>query len=409
MTTYAYLCLDARGTETRGQMDAPDEGSARRQLREQGLKILELAEGAISGGGAVAVLRSVARGISRYRSVNNADRVLFFNQMQLMLKAGHTILEALAAASRLTRKARLSGILDRVAAGIQRGSSLSVACGGEKELFNRIALKLIEAGEVSGELSAVFERIAAMIERRAEAQRQLMTALIYPGIIILAVIGLLVMLVNWVIPRFAVFLSGRGKALPWTTQTLMDSADWFTAWGGTIGLGAVAFIVGILLGRRIPPARRIIDRVALSLPMIGGTLTLAAMAQVTWIFGLLIKSRLTVLEALRICTQVMGNAAYSGAFTEAADDVLTGKTLAVALDRAVLPRLVQHMAAIGEKSGQMDTVMESLGIYYQKALESRVKLLASLVEPVITVLVGVVVGFVYYSFFVALLSLSTGA
>jgi type IV pilus assembly protein PilC len=409
MTDFTYLCLTAQGTEARGQMDAPDEASARRQLREQGLKILSIAEGAASGKGALEMLRALAYGFSRFRSISDGDRVLLFRQMYLMLKSGHTVLEALAAAARLSSKARLADCLGRVAAGIQRGSSLSVACGGEKELFNRLALKLIEAGEVSGELGAVFERLAAVIERRAEVRRQLATALVYPGFVLCVAIGVVAFLVIKVIPRFALYLNGRSKAIPWAAQTMLDVADWMSVWGGSIAVTAVGLAVGIPLLRRVPSARRFIDRAALSIPVLGGTLVPAAMGQATWIFGVLVKSRLTVLEALRICAQVLGNATFSSAFAGAADDVLGGKSLAVALDRPALPRLVQHMAAVGEKSGQVDTVMESLGEHYQKMLDARVKLLAAMIEPALIVLVGGIVGFVYFAFFQAMLTISSGA
>jgi type IV pilus assembly protein PilC len=408
VTTYAYLCLDARGGETRGQLEAPDEIAARRQLREQGLKILDISEGRLGGGGMLAALGRFTYELSRFRSVNNGDRVLFYHQMQLMLKAGHTLLEALAAAAMLTAKARLADILGRIAIGIQRGNSLSVACSGEKELFNHLALKLIGAGEVSGELSAVFERLAALIERRAEVRRQLITALVYPGFVVLAAVAVITFLVVTVIPRFATFLSGRGRAIPWAAQTMMDAADWCARWGGAIAMSIAAIVAGIPLLRRIPAARLLIDRAALSIPVVGPTLVTAAMAQITWIFGVLVKSRLTVLEALRICTQVSSNAAFARVFARASDDVLAGKALAVALEQPVLPRLVRHMAAVGERSGQVDMVMESLGAHYQKVLDARVKLLATMIEPVLTVLIGGVVGFVYYAFFQAMLTVSTG-
>ncbi|MDR1229175.1 MAG: type II secretion system F family protein [Azoarcus sp.] len=409
MTGFTYLCLTAQGAEARGQMDAPDEAAARRQLRERGLKILSIAEGVASGRGVIAILNGYVYGISRLRSISDVDRVLFFRQMQLMLKAGHTVLEALAATARLTAKARLADSLGRVAVGIQRGSSFSVACSGEKELFDRLALKLIEAGEASGELGLVFERLAALIERRGEVRRQLATALVYPGFVLLSAIGVVSFLVITVIPRFALFLNGRGKALPWEAQTMLDVSDWLGKWGGTIGVIAVAFAVGIPLLRRAPPARRVIDRAVLVFPVLGVTLVVAAMAQVMWIFGVLVKSRLTVLESLRICAQVSGNATFTDALSQAADDVLAGKSLTVAFEGPSLPQLVQHMAAVGEKSGQLDMVMESLGEHYQKLLDARVKLLAAMIEPVLIVTVGGVVGFVYFAFFKAMMTISTGA
>lgn len=403
MANFAYLCLSAQGQEVRGQLDAPNIVEARRQLKTLGLKILNLQEGSL-GVGWLATLRQLARQISRMRSIGNHNKVMFYRQMQLMIKAGHTLLEALSACARLTTRARLADTLERIANRIQRGSSLSAACSSEKELFSRLALKLIEAGEASGELGAIFERLAALLERSAEVRRQLITALVYPGVIVLVSIGVITYLVVSVIPILASFIKGRGKAIPWEAQTMLDVSDWLEHWGLLIAGLAIAVAIGIPFLRRIPPARLMIDRLTLMLPVLGDTLTAAAMAQVTWTFGVLIKSRLTVLESLRICMQVVGNAAFARAFTRAADHVLTGKSLAVALEDPALPRLVQHMAAVGEKSGQIDSVMESMGVHYQKELEARVKLLSAMIEPMLVVFIGVTVGFVYYAFFKTMLT-----
>jgi type II secretory pathway component PulF len=408
MSLYAYLCLDARGQEIRGQMEAAGLTEARGVLKGQGLKILSLAEGG-AGRDWRSTLAVALRALSRMRSIGNGDRMLFYRQMQLMLKAGHTLLEALTACAHLTAKARLADALQRIAAAIQRGSTLSAACGGEKEVFNRLAQKLLEAGEASGELDAVFERLAMLLERRGEVRRQLITALVYPGFVLLAAIGVISFLVVSVVPRFATFLSGRGKAIPWAAQTMLDISDWLGRWGWLIGVCAIVLAVSLPLLRQIPVVRYRIDRLLVRVPVLGGALTSAAMAQVTWTFGVLVKSRLTVLEALRTCTQVVANAGFSRAFARAAEQVLAGRTLATALDQPALPRLVRHMAAVGEKSGQLDTVMEALGQHYQKELDARVKLLAAMIEPALTVVIGGVVGFVYYAFFQAMMAVSTGA
>jgi type IV pilus assembly protein PilC len=399
MSTYAYLCLDVRGAELRGTTDAPDETAARRQLRDQGLKVLDLAEGTIGGDGLWAALKNIGREFSRIRSVSDGDRVLFYRQMHLMLNAGHTLLEALSAAAVLTSRARLADVLGRISAGIQRGSSLSVACSGEKELFDRLALKMLEAGEVSGELGLVFERLAGLVERRREVRVQLLNALMYPVIILLMTLLVGAVMVFWTMPNFKNFLATRGRALPWDAQMLLDASDWLAQWGGYILLGMLLFAVAVALSRKLAKPRRIIDAIVLRLPVVGKTLVLAAMTQITWVFSVLIKSRLTVLEALRVCKDVSGNASFVDALTRTEENVLAGRTLAVALDQSVLPRLVRHMAAVGERSGQLDAVMEDLGTHYRKALDARVKLLLGMVEPVLILVCGGMVATVYIVFF----------
>ena len=325
-----------------------------------------------------------------------------------MLRAGHTILEALEAAGKLASRPRLTLQLERCAERIRSGSSFSAALAHERSTFPRIAVKLAEAGEASGELDSVFDRLAALTERRADIRRQLMTALTYPSIVMLAAIGVISFLVGSVVPRFAVFLQSRGKKVPWAAATMMDIADWLQRWGAFLILGIAGVIVGLIVLRRIPVVRLGMDRVFLHLPILGSTLMAAAMAQATWTFGLLLKSRLTVLEALRSITQIVGNAALSTALHGACEQVLEGRALAVALDRQPIPALVRHMAAVGERSGEMEDVMEALGKHYQKELDARVKFLSSMIEPVLTLLIGGIVGFVYYAFFQAVLAVSTG-
>ena len=408
MATFSYIGLNPQGKELRGQIEAGDLTQARRVLRDRGLRILELIAGTSGNRSLPERLRGLWRLLRSGLSVRNSDLMLFYRQMQLMLRAGHTILEALEAAGRLSTRPRLSSLLDRCAQRISAGSSFSAALARESSTFPRLAVKLAEAGEASGELDSVFERLAVLTEKRADVRRQMMTALTYPAIVTLVSIGVISFLVGSVVPRFAVFLQARGKAVPWAARTMMEMADWLGRWGFTLVMALLGLVVGFIALRRLPAARLLVDRLMLSLPVLGGTLMAASLAQVAWTFGLLLKSRLTVLEALRSVAQVAGNAALTRALQLAAEQVLEGRALTVALARAPIPPLLQHMAAIGERSGEMEAVMEALGNHYQKDLDARVKLLSSLIEPLLTLLIGGIVGFVYYAFFQAVLAVSTG-
>lgn len=406
MSLFNYLALDGAGSERRGSVDAPDESAARRTLLEQGLRALEINSAGDRASG--NFFASLGHAFRLGLSVRASDLQMFYRQMQLMLRAGHTLLEALEAASRLAARPRLTQLLERCAERISGGSSFSAALARESAVFPRIAVKLCEAGEASGELDAVFARLSLLTERRADVRRQMFAALTYPAIVTLAAIGVISFLVLKIIPRFAVFLQSRGSSIPWAAKTMMSIADWLMAWGAPLAMLIAALIAALLLLRRLPAVRLSTDHLALRLPVVGATLMAAAMAQASWTFGLLLKSRLTVLEALGSIAQISTNAALSRAFDDAAQSVLEGKSLALALDRRPVPVLLQQMAAIGERSGEMETVMEALGSHYQKDLDARVKFLAAMIEPMLTLLIGGVVGFVYYAFFQAVLAVSTG-
>ncbi|KAB2908329.1 MAG: type II secretion system F family protein [Dechloromonas sp.] len=408
MATFSYIALNPAGKEMTGRIQAVDVNEARLLVRGLGLRILDLHQGELESRTLLDAVKAFARLLHGALGVRNTDLMLFYRQMQLMLRAGHTILEALEAAGRLASRPRLSRQLARCAERISAGSSFSAALSRESSTFPRIAVKLAEAGESSGELDAVFERLAVLTERRTDIRRQLMTALTYPSIVLLVSIGVISFLVGTVVPRFALFLQSRGKSIPWAAQTMLDVADWLSRWGALLGFAIAGTIGGFIVLHRLPAARLQIDRLLLHLPVVGSTLMAAAMAQISWTFGLLLKSRLTVLEALRSVAQITGNAALTRALEQAADMVIEGRALTVALDRAPIPPLVRHMAAIGERSGEMETVLEALGNHYQKELDARVKILSALIEPVLTLFIGGIVGFVYYAFFQAVLAVSTG-
>lgn len=406
MSSWHYLAIDGEGRELRGSTDAPDEIQARRLLQAQGLRLLEIGGERPRSGG--ELWRTLSYSVRLGLSVRTTDLQMYYRQMQLMLRAGHTLIEALEAASHLARRPRLARSLERCAERIAAGSSFSSALALEGAIFPRIAVKLTEAGEASGELDAVFERLALLAERRADVRRQVLTALTYPAFVLLAAIGVITFLVTKVIPRFAIFLQSRGKAIPWAAQTMMNIAEWLSHWGSFLALALLISVVALALSRRLPPIRLASDHLFLQLPVIGGTLMAGALAQISWTFGLLLKSRLTVLDALNSISQITPNTAIASALSNAAESVLEGKALAVALKRHPIPELLRHMAAIGERSGEMEAVFEALGTHYQKDLDARVKLLSALIEPLLTLLIGGVVGFVYYAFFQAVLAVSTG-
>lgn len=409
MSGFAYLALDAGGSEQRGRIDARDAADARAQLRRRGLRLLRLDESATAGPGWRARIGAWLALPRRWLPVRDRDRVQFYRQIRLMLRAGYTIHDALATCAELARRAALSASLRRCARRIEDGAPLSAAFAAEPRHFPRLAVKLVEAGEASGELDRVFDRLAHNTERRMDLRRQVIAALVYPAIVILAAIVVVSFLVLYVVPRFAAFLQGRGRTIPWAAQTLMDVADWFGRWGALAAFGLLCVLAAALLLRLLLPRVRLaLDRLALRLPPVGGALASAGMAQSAWTLGLLIKSRLSVLEALRACAGIVRNRAYEVAFLSAADAVLAGHSLERGLDDPSLPLLFRQMAAVGEKSGALDEVMEQLGEFYQKDLDARVKLLSGLIEPAMTLLIGGIVGFVYYAFFQAMLTISTG-
>jgi type IV pilus assembly protein PilC len=308
----------------------------------------------------------------------------------------------------MTVKHRFRRAIRRMNEEIRRGASFSSMVAQEKKIFSSEMSKLIASGEQSGNLDSILERLAESIERSKELKRQLIAALFYPLFVLLAAIGVVVFLVVGVIPRFATFLTARNATLPASTQVLLDISEWARNWGGVVGGALGVAIFCILAAYTTRRGKKVVDRCLLAVPVVGSAVLFASMAQAGWSLSMLLKSGVTALESLRITSGVIKNLAVGDCFENAAEGLLTGRSLSKTLEQPLIPLMVRHMAALGESSGQLDSVMHDVGEYYQKELAAKVKLIAVMIEPMLILVVGGMVGFVYFSFFQAVMAVSKG-
>ncbi len=412
MPTFAYVALDQKGREHTGRVEATNARDAATALRNQSIYVVSIKEGDtydthISG---LANWRDFRETLSprQYLPVRAQDLVFLFHQIALMLRSGHTVVQALEANQQMTSKRALRKALRHMGEDIQRGGSFSRAVAAQKSLFPPQVNKLLEAGEQSGEIDTILERLADDLERRVDVKRQLATALTYPGIVFTMAIGVSAALIGWVIPRFAHFLTSRDVTLPPITQFLLDVADWFQTWGGITGAIALTTVFGVLAASTTKRGKKVIDRAVLHLPVVGKVIIASGLAQATWTLAMQLRSGISLLPGLRITSDVTSNRVLADAFGRASDDILAGQALSTALQKSAIPPLVVHMAAIGERSGELDGVMTALGEFYRKDLQARVKMLAAWVEPALIIIVGGMVAVVYLAFFQAALQVSSG-
>lgn len=411
MALYSYVALDQRGQEQSGELEAASPREAATALRNQAVYVVSVTAG---GGGAGSGRRRGWRGwlellsLRRYLPVRPLDLVFLFHQLALMLRSGHTVVQALDANREMASKLRLRQALGALSHDIQGGASLSRSMAAQKGLFPPQVSKLLEAGERSGEIDNILDRLAEDLERRQDVKRQLTTALTYPAIVFFMALGVSIALVGWVIPRFAGFLSSRGVDLPPITRFLLDLATWFETWGGTVGATLLLALLAVFIAATTHRGARLMDAVLVRTPVIGKVILASGLAQATWTMAMQLRSGISLLASLRITRDVTSNRALGEAFGQAGDEILSGRPLSAALRRPPIPQLVSHMAAIGERSGELDAVMESLGEFYRKDLQARVKALAAWVEPLLILIVGGMVAVVYLAFFQAALKVSTG-
>lgn len=406
---FSYKALDPQGRERQGSVEANSAADATAMLRSRSMHVLKLE----AGNQSFSLARFLARifsliSIKRYTSPAIGDLVIFFRQMSLMLRSGNTLMQGLELCSEMTEKVQLRRSLINVLVAIQGGSSFANAIEQQGSKFPPLVAKLIASGEASGELQVTLERLADSLERSAALKRQFVSSLIYPTLVITAALGVTLFLAVSIVPKFATLLEGKSQQLPAATQVMLDVSAWLIDYGFYLGVSSGVIIFLILAAYTTKIGKAAIDRVLLHLPMVGSSIRTSGMAQMGWTMSMLLSSGLTVLESLRVVSDVMGNNRLSLCFTHAGDEILAGRSLAIGLSQSNIPMMVQHMAGIGERSGELEHVMQELGRYYQDLAEARIKRMIAMIEPAMTLVVGGLVGGVYYAFFKAMMQVSAG-
>lgn len=406
MPQFSYTALDSGGNEVKGQLQVADSNAAASTLRERDLRVLQLKQSRTKTG--FLGQESFSEWLASQRSVSTSSLIFFFRQMSFMLRAGLSVAHALELAQQQVSSARLNLVIRLMLKDIESGFALSVAMTKHKDVFPDMAVNLVVAGENTGELDAIMDRLAIHLEKKSALRAQTINAMIYPSVVVLAAIGVGIFMVVKIIPKFAQFLLGKGKVLPPSTQMLIDLSNYVRENGLFIIGVLIAFIVSILLSYQTKTGRLTVDKFLLRIPIIGSMLVTGAMAQMTWALSILLRSGVTVFDALRITGNLMGNRVYIDKLHEASSRIMQGRDMASSINHPRMPPLVTQMIAVGENTGSLDEVLQELGIYYEKLLEIAIKRMSAMIEPAMILVIGSMVGFVYYAFFQALFSLVGG-
>ena len=407
MPVFIYTAVDQQGKERRGSMQAADSRAAIAALRQQSLFVVEIGEGKAGSEGGQGLSKEVDLSfLSEWRSVPAQEMIFFFKQLTFMLRAGLPVLQSLQLAATQVTNGRLRKVIKSLMEDIENGMQMSQAMAKHPSVFSPLMANLIAAGENTGELDMVMDRLADHIEKKAALKMQTITGLIYPSAVILVAIGVFIFLNVKVIPAFAKFFAGKGRGLPPSTQLLFDMSRFLVDYGLFMLAGFILFIIGLMLYHRTRTGKVRLHNMVLGLPVIGKVLTNSTMSQLNWSLGMMLKSGLTVLESLRISAQIISNRVVSDRLQLASQQILAGKDLSSSLQHPRIPAIVTQMIAVGERTGTLDNVLQQLGEYYEQRLQTSIKRLSAMLEPALILVIGVMVGFVYYAFMQALFSLA---
>ncbi len=400
---FNYQAIDAQGVESGGQKQADNQDMLVLALREQGLYPISIS--VVADQEETLADDDIRLQLQRFQRFGVGMKIFIFRQLALLLESGITLSEALDLVAGM-QVGRVRRLLKSLNEDVQSGFSFSQALGKHEALFGKMAVQMVLSAEASGELAESLTRIAEHMERRAELSSQVINTLIYPLITLLMAIAVFFFLVTGVAPKFAEFFAKTGRQPPKEMQNMIAVADFVQTNGLLIAIVLFLLFVWITMIYRSERGRLAIDTLLLKIPLIGGILVTGGMAQYSWSLGSLLRSGLPMVETLHISADLIANKALSNSIMQVAEQVLQGQSLRRSIQQPHIPRLVQHMTLVGERSGGLVDIMFKSASYYENELQRKAKAIGSMVEPVSILLIGGLVGFIYFGFFKAVFAVS---
>ena len=385
MPAFEYTALNPKGREVRGVLEGDTPRQVRQQLREGGLTPLEVEEVKSREGRRVR-MPGLGRGIGAM------DLALLTRQLATLVRSGLPIEEALGTVARQSEKPRIRSMLMAVRTRVMEGHTLARGLSDFPHVFPDIYRTTVEAGEQSGHLEVVLERLADYTENRQQMRQKIQLALFYPAILTAMALLVTIALLAYVVPEVVQVFEGIGQELPWLTRTLIAVSDGLRDYGLWMLLGLVlaGMAAGWLLKK--PGPRTAWHRVILRMPLAGRMARGMNTARFARTLSILSASGVSVLEALRISAQVVASLPMRDAIQSVAQRVREGSGIGNALERTgYFPPITVHLIKSGEASGSLDAMLERAAVNQERELESRIGMIMGILEPVLILVMGLVV------------------
>jgi general secretion pathway protein F len=395
MPVYEYTALDRGGKRKRGIIDADSPVLARNKLRTDGIYPVSLQE--TSG---PAKERARRKGVlpGLFNRVSSAELSALTRQLSVMLRAGVTLVGSLDALVAQTDQPVLKRVLAQMKESVNEGNSLAHAFSLHPSLFSPIYVNMVRAGEASGALDIVLQRLAEFSEHQQAVRNRFRAALAYPAFMFLIGSGILLFLVTFIVPNIAQVFQDMEQTLPLPTQILISTGVVLKSYWWLVGLGLVAVVLVVRRLLRRPAGRRFSDRLKLRLPILGPIQRKMLIARFARTLGTLLEGGVPVLTALGIVRNVVQNTQVGDTLDTAAEEVEAGKSLAASLRRSPwFPAMAVQMVSVGEQSGELEGMLNTVADIYEGDVESRITALTSLLEPLMILIMGISVGFIVVS------------
>ena len=400
MTSFAYSAINAAGLELSGEIQAPDHGAAQEALRHRGLLALELLEQD------EATDEDVVAAVKR---IKPKSLQVFSRQFATMIEAGLSVVTALVILEEQTDDPKLALVVGRLRRDVEGGLLLSEAMAHHPRVFSNLYVSMVEAGEAAGILDVVLDRVAFQIEKETQIKRRVKGAMMYPLMVLTFATLVLIGMLMFLVPVFVGIFNDFGGELPALTKLVVNASDLVRSKYYILFPGMALSIWGLLRYKKTESGRRIWDRIRLSVPLgIGKVVLKVGMARFSRTLSTLVGSGVDIIRALEITGSTSGNSLIEDAIFDVRERVHQGVPIAVPLmEHPVFPPMVAHMVRVGEETGELEKMLGKIADFYEDEVDASVATLTSIIEPLMMIGVGLMVGVIIISMYLPMFKLLT--
>jgi type IV pilus assembly protein PilC len=405
-TTFTFRAMDVGGTATAGELEAESKAQVSEQLRQKGLIVLDVSEKANP-----LKIEDIMR---RWKSVDMRELAVFSRQFATLVASGMPMLRTLSTLEEQTQDEEIKEAVAGMRADVEAGSTLEQAMERYPRVFDRLFRAMIRSGEQSGRLEEALDRIAFQVEKTDALRRQVKSAMMYPALVFGFAVVVLVAIVMFVIPVFANIFKelaeehpGEASGLPPPTQLCVSFSELLTGFWFILLPGLILSFWLFFRWKKTERGKDQWDRLVLRLPFkIGDVIQKVALARWSRTFAGSVSSGVPMLQSIQLTGETAGNVVVEKAMDDVYRSVKTGGSLAGPIEQHdIFPPMVGHMVAVGEETGQLETMLAKIADFYEAEVDAKVKALTALIEPIMIVFVGGMVGFIVISMYLPLFSI----
>jgi len=420
MPKYSYVALDARGSETKGEIDADNQNAALSKIREKGLFPTSVSESSASSrpgktGKSSRGKTSSGSGLKKeikmpvlFSRVKTKELMVFTRQLATLVDAGLPLVRSMQVLEKQEKNPAMKKALTEMADSIQSGSTFAEALAQHPKIFNKLYVNMAKAGEVGGVLDTVLIRLAEFMEKAQKIKNKVVSAMVYPMVVMCMALGILTFLMIVIIPKFKEIFSEllSGQALPTLTQFVMNASELMTTKLPYLIVGIVAIVFLFKFAAKTKAGSIIVDRLKLNMPIFGNLIRKTVVGRFTRTLGTLMASGVPVLQALNIVRDTAGNEVVAKAVSQIHDAVKEGENMAPPIEASgVFPPMVVSMVQVGEETGELPEMLMKIADSYDDEVDNAVAGLTSIIEPLLIVFLAVVVGTIVIALFLPLISI----